>query len=123
MRRSARVVPDPRVAVRPEVLPVVPARITGTEGEHMTDDEMMSPRQFSEVAQRLVLDELQALVLAGHLTPDGLCSLRSRLSSSYEFDPTPRREWLCLRTEEALGMRRAVPGDLSELDELPEPEP
>jgi hypothetical protein len=63
-------------------------------------------------------------MLAGYLTRPGLLALRSRLSSSQEFKPTPQREWLCLRVEEALGMRRDVPGSLAELDDvgdLPEP--
>jgi hypothetical protein len=44
----------------------------------------------------------------------------SRLSESHEFNPTPRRERLCLCVMEALGMLRAVSDDLSGLDELPE---
>jgi hypothetical protein len=78
----------------------------------------MSYDQFVVSYERIVLDELQALVLSSHLTRAGLLNLRSRLSGSHEFKPTPQREWLCLRVEESLGMRRSVPDDLSALDEL-----
>jgi hypothetical protein len=82
---------------------------------HITEAE------FHEVAQRMLLDELERLIVAGHLTQPGLLALRARLSADGEFDPTPRRELLCRMVEDALGMTRHTPDDLAEFDAPPEP--
>jgi hypothetical protein len=99
------------------------------------NDDTMKYEQFRNALDHALLDELETLRARGHLSRDGLLAIRSRLTESQEFAESPARDLLALHIEGSLGMRRAVPGDLAELDELtafgddsgptgpPEPEP